>query len=159
MTKKENDAVVATKIVTRAIAEVPGFEALLHRFKRSISVLGRSQRTFESYSRNIATIVYCSIAIRFQNTFCRSTSHSWSATGNNRLVFIFQFKKIIMQCIHGNIQGIFNVSCQIFCFATYINDNNSVFVLILNNSLWRQAQFFLSVFIILHGRFMVVILT
>ncbi len=35
---------------------MPGFEALLYRFKRTISVLGRSPRTFESYSRNIAAI-------------------------------------------------------------------------------------------------------
>ena len=91
-------------------AEVPGFEALLHRFKRSISVLGRSQRTFESYSRNIATIVYCSIAISFQNTFCRSTAHSRGATRNNRLVLIFQFEQIITQCIHRNINGILNMA-------------------------------------------------
>lgn len=35
---------------------MPEFEALLHRFKRSISVLGRSEKTFESYSRNIAAM-------------------------------------------------------------------------------------------------------
>jgi site-specific recombinase XerD len=35
---------------------VPGFEALLHRFKRSISVLGRSELTFKSYARNIAAM-------------------------------------------------------------------------------------------------------
>jgi integrase/recombinase XerD len=35
---------------------VPDFEALLHRFARSISVLGRSQKTFDCYSRHIAAM-------------------------------------------------------------------------------------------------------
>ena len=35
---------------------MPEFEALLYRFKRSISVLGRSEVTFKSYSRNIAAM-------------------------------------------------------------------------------------------------------
>lgn len=44
-------------MIDRALLEVPEFESILYRFKRSISILGRSQRTFESYSRNIAAIV------------------------------------------------------------------------------------------------------
>ncbi len=43
-------------MVDRAKLEVPNFTDLLHRFERNISILGRSQRTFESYSRNIASI-------------------------------------------------------------------------------------------------------
>lgn len=35
---------------------MPDFEALLHRFERSISVLGRSKTTFENYSRHIASV-------------------------------------------------------------------------------------------------------
>jgi site-specific recombinase XerD len=35
---------------------VPGFEALLYRFKRNLSVLGRSDLTFKSYARNIAAM-------------------------------------------------------------------------------------------------------
>jgi integrase len=35
---------------------VPDFEALICRFERSISVLGRSQKTFECYARHIAAM-------------------------------------------------------------------------------------------------------
>jgi site-specific recombinase XerC len=35
---------------------VPDFEALLYRFERTISVLGRSAKTYESYARHIAGI-------------------------------------------------------------------------------------------------------
>jgi integrase/recombinase XerD len=35
---------------------VPGFEALIYRFERSISVLGRSQSTFKNYSMHVAAI-------------------------------------------------------------------------------------------------------
>jgi integrase/recombinase XerD len=35
---------------------VPGFEALIHRFERSISVLGRSQSTFKNYAMHVAAI-------------------------------------------------------------------------------------------------------
>jgi integrase/recombinase XerD len=40
---------------------VPGFEPLLARFERNISILGRSPRTFDSYSRHIAAM-----ALHFQ---------------------------------------------------------------------------------------------
>lgn len=43
-------------MVARAKLEIADFSALLQRFERNISILGRSQRTFESYSRNIASI-------------------------------------------------------------------------------------------------------
>ena len=33
-----------------------GFPELLHRFKRNISILGRSPRTFDNYSRHVASI-------------------------------------------------------------------------------------------------------
>jgi len=35
---------------------VPGFQELIHRFERSISVLGRSPSTFKNYSMHIAAI-------------------------------------------------------------------------------------------------------
>jgi len=35
--------------------EVNGFAELLQRFERNISILGRSPRTFDNYSRHIAT--------------------------------------------------------------------------------------------------------
>ena len=38
----------------RACREVLGFEALLARFECNISVLGRSPRTFDNYSRHVA---------------------------------------------------------------------------------------------------------
>ncbi|SHG63843.1 hypothetical protein SAMN05444372_10853 [Flavobacterium micromati] len=43
MTKKGDDLAVATSMIHRAVAELPGFEALLYRSKRNISVLGRSE--------------------------------------------------------------------------------------------------------------------
>lgn len=45
----------------RACREVSGFESLLSRFERNISILGRSPRTFDSYSRHIAAM-----ALHFQ---------------------------------------------------------------------------------------------
>ena len=50
---KTDELVGSTTIINRAITEVPEFEALLQRFKRSISVLGRSALTLKSYARNI----------------------------------------------------------------------------------------------------------
>jgi hypothetical protein len=35
---------------------VPGFTELLYRFERAISVLGRSQSTFQNYARYVASI-------------------------------------------------------------------------------------------------------
>ncbi|WP_157585393.1 phage integrase N-terminal SAM-like domain-containing protein [Runella zeae] len=39
-----------------ASREVSGFQELIHRFERSISILGRSPSTFKNYSRHIAAI-------------------------------------------------------------------------------------------------------
>lgn len=47
--------------MNQACREVEGFESLLIRFQQHISVLGRSQRTFENYSRHVA-----SMALHFQ---------------------------------------------------------------------------------------------
>lgn len=44
------------KILNRAQREVEGFTDLLYRFERSISVLGRSQSTFNCYSRHVASM-------------------------------------------------------------------------------------------------------
>ncbi|WP_206023356.1 hypothetical protein [Runella sp. CRIBMP] len=35
---------------------MPGSEELIHRFERSISILGRSPSTFKNYSQHIAAI-------------------------------------------------------------------------------------------------------
>ena len=40
----------------QAKRDVPGFEDLLNRFERNISVLGRSKSTFENYARHVASI-------------------------------------------------------------------------------------------------------
>ena len=56
MIKKEDEVVGIPTIINRAVLEVPEFEALLLRFKRSISVLGRSELIFKSYARNIAAM-------------------------------------------------------------------------------------------------------
>lgn len=42
--------------MNQAQREVPGFEELLHRFERTVSVLGRSQSTFNNYARHVAAI-------------------------------------------------------------------------------------------------------
>ena len=44
------------KIINQAKREVPRFEDLLVRFERTVSVLGRSQSTFNNYSRHVAAI-------------------------------------------------------------------------------------------------------
>lgn len=44
------------KYLNRACDEVTGFSALLQRFERNISILGRSARTFDNYSRHVAAM-------------------------------------------------------------------------------------------------------
>lgn len=54
-TKKESST-GSRNLVERAISEVDGFEELFNRFRRSMSVLGRSDKTFTSYGRHIAAL-------------------------------------------------------------------------------------------------------
>jgi integrase/recombinase XerD len=42
--------------VNQAKREIPNFANLLHRFERTVSVLGRSQSTYNNYARHIAAI-------------------------------------------------------------------------------------------------------
>ena len=42
--------------MNRACSEITGFTELLQRFERNISILGRSKRTFENYSRHVAAM-------------------------------------------------------------------------------------------------------
>ena len=42
------------KYLNFACSEITGFSELLQRFERNISILGRSKRTFENYSRRVA---------------------------------------------------------------------------------------------------------
>ena len=42
--------------MNRASSEVNGFAELLQRFERNISILGRSPRTFDNYSRHVAAL-------------------------------------------------------------------------------------------------------
>ena len=49
------------KYLNRACREVSGFTELLQRFERNVSVLGRSQRTFDNYDRHVAAM-----ALHFQ---------------------------------------------------------------------------------------------
>ena len=55
---KENNKQLQEKqnLVDRAIREVPGFEMMYHRFRRNLSVLGRSAGTLEGYGRHLASI-------------------------------------------------------------------------------------------------------
>ena len=54
--KKHPEELRENKILNQAKREVPGFEELLDRFERTVSVLGRSQSTFNNYSRHVAAI-------------------------------------------------------------------------------------------------------
>jgi hypothetical protein len=42
--------------MNQAKREVLGFEELIYRFERTVSVLGRSKTTFENYSRHVAAV-------------------------------------------------------------------------------------------------------
>ena len=54
--KKTPDELRENKLLNRACREVPGFSELLARFERNISVLGRSRKTYENYSRHVAAM-------------------------------------------------------------------------------------------------------
>ena len=54
--KKTPEELRENKIINQAKREVPRFEDLLVRFERTVSVLGRSQSTFNNYSRHVAAI-------------------------------------------------------------------------------------------------------
>jgi hypothetical protein len=57
MTKKKYPEVLKVNtILGQAKREVPGFEELIDRFERTISVLGRSQSTFRNYALHVASI-------------------------------------------------------------------------------------------------------
>ncbi|ADQ16684.1 transposase [Leadbetterella byssophila DSM 17132] len=47
---------VVERTLNRACNEITGFSELLQRFERKISILGRSKRTFENYSRRVAAL-------------------------------------------------------------------------------------------------------
>jgi hypothetical protein len=51
MIKKRDEVVKYVTIINRAIAEVPDFANLFHRFKRTMSVLGRSESTCRNYGQ------------------------------------------------------------------------------------------------------------
>ena len=55
-TKKNPDALREDKHLNQAKREVPVFTELLYRFERTISILGRSQSTFQNYARQVASI-------------------------------------------------------------------------------------------------------
>lgn len=59
--KKSPEELRWNKYLNRACGEVTGFAELLQRFERNISILGRSPRTFDNYSRHVAAI-----ALHFQ---------------------------------------------------------------------------------------------
>jgi integrase/recombinase XerD len=46
----------SSKFLNQASKTVVGFEALLIRFQQHISILGRSQKTFENYARHVAAM-------------------------------------------------------------------------------------------------------
>ena len=54
--KKSPEDLRTNKFLNRASSEVNGFAELLQRFERNISILGRSRRTFENYSRHVAAL-------------------------------------------------------------------------------------------------------
>lgn len=54
--KKSPEELRVSKFLNRACSEVNGFAELLQRFERNISILGRSPRTFDNYSRHVAAL-------------------------------------------------------------------------------------------------------
>src|SRR5690554_6372741 len=54
--KKSPEESRVNKYLNRACNEITGFSELLQRFERNISILGRSKRTFENYSRHVAAL-------------------------------------------------------------------------------------------------------
>ena len=58
-TKKSPEELGGIINLNRACHEVNGFAELLQRFERNISILGRSPRTFDNYSRHIAAMAFC----------------------------------------------------------------------------------------------------
>lgn len=52
----ETKPVRKKKLIHQAERKVPQFKEMLHRLQRSLSVLGRSQATFNAYSRHIAAM-------------------------------------------------------------------------------------------------------
>jgi hypothetical protein len=57
-TKKSIQIIKVNTILGQAKREVPGFEELIDRFERTISVLGRSQSTFRNYALHVAIALY-----------------------------------------------------------------------------------------------------
>lgn len=55
--KKIPQALRWNKYLHQAYREFNGFSELLQRFERNISLLGRSKRTFDGYSRHVAAMV------------------------------------------------------------------------------------------------------
>ena len=64
--KKSPEELRWNKYLNRACREVNGFTELLQRFERNISVLGRSQRTFDNYSRHVAAMTLHFQCLHFQ---------------------------------------------------------------------------------------------
>jgi integrase len=54
--QKKESSQKSKNLVERAIQEVEGFAVLYDRFRRNMSVLGRSKRTFEGYVRHLAAM-------------------------------------------------------------------------------------------------------
>lgn len=54
--KKTPEELRYNTYLNRACSEVSGFGEMLQRFERNISVLGRSARTFDNYSRHVAAM-------------------------------------------------------------------------------------------------------
>ena len=57
MTKKKNaKKEIKMSMLNRAKYEIPGFSEMIYRFERTISVFGRSTKTFNSYATSISAI-------------------------------------------------------------------------------------------------------
>ncbi|WP_332028009.1 hypothetical protein [Kaistella sp.] len=54
--KKSTQDLRTNKFLNGASSEVNGFAELQQRFERNISILGRSKRTFDNYSRHVAPL-------------------------------------------------------------------------------------------------------
>jgi integrase/recombinase XerD len=87
VTKKSPEELRENKLMNQAKREVLGFEELIYRFERTVSVLGRSKTTFGSYFRRVVAVAiyygkiptkldqeqihetFCFISKKVKNTF------------------------------------------------------------------------------------------
>jgi|GEM_PF-4701665 len=72
MTKKTTNEIKGNNTIKRTRIEVPQFAELIHRFERSISILGRSACTFKNYGHHVTAMAVC--IVYPAQTICKDAS-------------------------------------------------------------------------------------